>query len=74
MPAPHDPKLREELTRVASGMSSIYSKGKYCPGASNEKCYGIDDLDERIAKGRDPKQAAEMWAGWHKVGAPIRDR
>ena len=74
MPAPHDPKLREELTRVASGMGSAYSKGKYCPGGNTEKCYGIDDLDERIATGRDPKQAAEMWTGWHKVGAPIRDR
>ncbi len=79
MPAPHDPKLREELTQIASGLGSAYSKGKYCPdgdkkSGDKEKCYGIDDLDERLAKSRDPKQAAEMWAGWHKVGAPIKSQ
>ena len=35
---------------------------------------GIDDLEERMAKSRDPKQIAAMWTGWHKVGAPMRDR
>ena len=74
MPAPKDPKLRTELTQVASGMSSAYSKGKYCPGGDKEKCFGIDDLDERLAKIRDPKQSEEMWVGWHKVGAPMRDK
>jgi peptidyl-dipeptidase A len=73
MPAPDDAKPREQLTQLASSMGADYGKGKYCPEGT-EKCLGIDDLEEQMAKVRDPKKLAEMWVGWHKVGAPIRDR
>jgi peptidyl-dipeptidase A len=74
MPAPKDAKLREELTQVAASLDGSYGKGKYCPGGPKEKCFGIDDLDEKLAKSRDPKEIAAIWAGWHKVGAPMRER
>jgi peptidyl-dipeptidase A len=74
MPAPKDPKLREELTQVASSLDGMYGKGKYCPGGPNEPCLSIDDLEDRIAKSRDPKQIEAMWTGWHRVGAPMRGR
>src|SRR5580700_264431 len=74
MPAPKDAKLREELTQVAASLDSSYGKGKYCPGGPKEPCFGIDDLDERLAKSRDPRAIAAMWAGWHKVGAPMRSQ
>lgn len=74
MPAPKDAKLREELTQVAASLNGSYGKGKYCPGGDKEPCYGIDDLDEKLAKSRDPKEIADLWTGWHKVGAPMRDR
>ena len=56
MPAPKDAKLREELTQVAASLSGSYGKGKYCPGGEKEPCFGIDELDEQMAKSRDPKQ------------------
>jgi peptidyl-dipeptidase A len=74
MPAPKDAKLREELTQVAASLDGSYGKGKYCPGGPKEPCLGIDDLDERLAKSRDPGTIAALWTGWHKVGAPMRDR
>jgi peptidyl-dipeptidase A len=76
MPAPHNAKLREELTQTASSLNGSYGKGKYCPDstAKPEACLGIDDLEERMAKSRDPKELTAMWLGWHKVGAPMRDR
>ncbi len=74
MPAPKDAKLREELTQVAASLDSSYGKGKYCPGGAKEPCYGIDDLDDRLAKSRDPGAIAAMWSGWHRVGAPMRSR
>jgi len=74
LPAPTEAKLREELTQISSSLGADYGKGKYCPGGQSEKCLGIDDLDEEMAKVRDPKRLAEMWAGWHKVGAPMRQR
>lgn len=74
MPAPNDAKLREELTTVAASLGGSYGKGKYCPGGASEKCFGIDDLDEQMVTLRDPKKLAEIWAGWHKVGAPMKER
>jgi peptidyl-dipeptidase A len=74
MPAPKDAKLREELTQVAASLDGSYGKGKYCPGGPKEPCFGIDDLDEKLAKSRNPAEIAAIWAGWHKVGAPMRDR
>jgi peptidyl-dipeptidase A len=74
MPAPDNAKLREELTQISSSLGADYGKGKYCPGGEKEKCFGIDDLDEQMAKVRDPKTLSEIWVGWHKVGAPMRDR
>ncbi len=56
LPAPKDAKLREELTQVAASLDGSYGKGKYCPGGNKEKCFGIDDLDERLAKSRNPKR------------------
>ncbi|HWF06970.1 MAG TPA: M2 family metallopeptidase [Bryobacteraceae bacterium] len=74
MPAPKDAKLREELTQVAASLDGSYGKGKYCPGGDKEPCLGIDDLDEKMAKSRAPGDLSSMWVGWHKVGAPMRDR
>src|SRR5580698_1182065 len=74
MPAPKNAKLREELTQVAASLDGSYGKGKYCPGGPKEKCFGIDDLDDKLAKSRDPKEIAAMWVGWHKVGVPMRER
>jgi len=76
LPAPHDAKLRQRLTEVAASLDGSYGKGKYCPddAANPAKCVGIDEIDVRMAKSRDPKELAALWAGWHKVGAPMRDR
>jgi peptidyl-dipeptidase A len=74
LPAPSDPKLRSELTQIASSLEASYGSGKYCPGGDDSKCVGIDDLDVRMAQSRDPKELDAIWTGWHKVGAPMRDR
>jgi len=73
MPAPDNARQLEELTRISSSLGADYGKGKYCPGGK-EKCLGIDDLEEEMAKVRDPQKLAAIWAGWHRVGAPMRDR
>lgn len=74
MPAPADARLRQELTQVASSLSGSYGKGKYCPDENPANCLGIDDLEERMAKTRDEKDLGRLWAGWHKIGPPMRER
>jgi len=74
LPAPADARLREELTQTASSLSGSYGKGKYCPDENPSHCLGIDDLEVQMAKTRDPRDLAKLWAGWHKIGPPMRDR
>jgi peptidyl-dipeptidase A len=74
LPAPNDPKLREELTQVAASLDASYGRGKYCPGNDQAKCKGIDAIDVQLAKSRDPKEMQELWVGWHKIGVPMKDQ
>ena len=74
MPAPSDPKLRSELTRIQVSMQSDYGKGKYCPPGAPDKCLSLPDMEKILASSTDPQQLKDLWVGWHKVGAPMRDR
>lgn len=71
-PAPHDPALRKELTQIAASLDADYGKGVYCrkPG----DCLDITAIGRIMAESRDPKELQDLWVGWHKVGAPMRDR
>lgn len=72
MPAPADAKEREELTQLATGLSSDYGRASYCPTPST--CMGIDDIGLRMAASRDPKELLDLWTGWHAVGKPMKAR
>ena len=71
-PAPSEPSLRLETRQLAAQLAGMYGKGKYCVGGDTKQCLGIDDLDVRMAKSRDPRELLELWTGWHAVGAPMR--
>jgi len=72
LPAPADPALRAETTQKAAQLDAAYGKGKYCPDADPDHCLGIDEIGTKMAKSRDPKELAALWAGWHSVGVPMR--
>jgi len=71
-PAPHDPALRKEMTQIAVSMDADYGKGKYC--RKPDDCLDITAIEKLMGENRDPKELADVWAGWHKVGAPMRQR
>jgi peptidyl-dipeptidase A len=72
MPAPADPKLREELTQVASGLGGTYGKSKYCPTPDN--CLGQEGVEKAMARSRNPKELTDLWVGWHKIAPPMKDK
>jgi peptidyl-dipeptidase A len=85
LPAPADPKLREELTTTVAAMGGEYGRGKYCPaGVSPDKpasddpkvphCLGQDETEVLFATTRDPKALTDAWVGWNNIGAPMRDQ
>ena len=71
-PAPHDPALRKEMTQIASSLDADYGKGKYC--RKPDDCLDITAIEKVMTDSRDPNQLKDVWVGWHKVGAPMRQR
>ena len=72
--SPTDPKLVAELADIAGALNGMYGKGKYCPQGDATKCLGIEEIGVRMAKSRDPKELLELWAGWHAISPPMRDK
>ena len=70
LPAPKDPRERDELTRIAASMEGDYGKGKYCP--EKEKCLSLGDMEEILANSRNPEELKKIWLGWHQVSPPYR--
>ncbi|HVR70205.1 MAG TPA: M2 family metallopeptidase [Vicinamibacteria bacterium] len=74
LPAPSDPKLAAELTRIVSEMEGVYGRGKYCrPGGSGEDCRDINALSRIMAESRDEKELLDVWRGWRTISPPLRD-
>jgi len=71
-PAPKDPALRKEMTQIGASLDADYGKGKYCP--KPDDCLDITAIEKIMGESRDPNELKDLWLGWHKVGAPMRQR
>ena len=74
-PAPDNPVERDELSSLGTWLEGEYGRGKYCRGAGpTQECLDINQVSDILASSRDPKELLDVWQGWHRVGAPMRDR
>src|ERR1700674_566800 len=71
-PAPKDPALRKEMTQIGASLDADYGKGKYC--RKPDDCLDITAIERIMGDSRDPNELKDLWLGWHKVGAPMRQR
>jgi peptidyl-dipeptidase A len=71
-PAPKDPALRKEMTQIGVSLDADYGKGKYC--RKPDDCLDITAIERIMGDNRDPNELKDLWLGWHKVGAPMRQR
>ena len=69
-PAPNDPALRAELTRLDARLEAVYGQAKFC--VQGTLCEGVDVLGERLGATRDYAEAEKLWTGWHDQGAQMR--
>jgi peptidyl-dipeptidase A len=69
-PSPKDPALREELSKLATGMESVYGKAKHCP--TPDTCQDLSALEKIIGESRDPAVLLAAWKGWHDTAAVQR--
>ena len=74
IPAPRDPALAAELTKINASLDGDYGKGKWCPDGPSGKCLDVNDVTRIFATSRDPNELLRTWQGWHAIGAPMRAR
>jgi peptidyl-dipeptidase A len=82
LPAPSDAGKRAELAALAARLEGLYGKGKVCgpigprkKGAPPEKagtCRDLQDLEEILARSRDPETLLAAWKGWHGIAREMR--
>jgi peptidyl-dipeptidase A len=76
-PPPANALEAAELSRLASGLNADYGRGTYCrlkPGTSEQQCRQLPELEDVLRTSTDPAELADAWQGWHRVGAPMRER
>jgi len=74
-PPPPDSALAAEMVALQVGMEADYGKGTYCRQRNGaQECLQITQIDSIMADSRDPAELLDIWDGWHRVGAPMRDR
>src|SRR6202035_1458527 len=71
-PAPKDPALRKEMTKISTSLEAEYGKGKYC--RKPDDCLDITAIERIMGSSQDPSELKDLWVGWNKVGAPMRVR
>jgi len=71
-----DPKERREVAKLGTNLEAEYGKGKACPktGKHAGKCLPIGEVEQILKSSRDPEEMKEVWAAWHAVGAPLRQK
>jgi peptidyl-dipeptidase A len=71
-PPPGGPGEAEELSRIRASMEGDYGRGQYCKAPG--QCLDIGGLSRILATSRNPAELLDAWQGWHRVGAPMRQR
>jgi peptidyl-dipeptidase A len=74
IPAPRDTAESTELSQLNASLQSDYGKGKWCPDGPQGKCLSLNDIENLMATGRDPKELESAWEGWHAIAPPMRKR
>ena len=73
MATPSDPRLGEELTKIAADLDGMYGKGKWCEDPKKpDSCLDIEKITDIMRESRDEKKLRQVWEGWHTISPPMR--
>jgi peptidyl-dipeptidase A len=64
-PLAPDPKVGDEMSKVATEMSSLYGQGVCTTVKGKQQCKIVDDYSEVLQKSHDPAQLLNAWKTWH---------
>ena len=73
LPAPDDARKTSELAGIASKMTSIYGKGKFCKKSqTGEVCRDLEQLNQVMQTSRAWDELYAAWSEWHTISTPIQ--
>ena len=74
LPSPNDAAKQKELAQLEAWLDGEYGKGKWCPEGEQGKCLDVTAVGRLMAASRNAEELKKAWAGWHAIGAPMRDK
>ena len=69
LPAPSRDGAAEELSTIATGLTSTYGKGKF---EYKGEMIDLDQASTIIETSRDPEELKAVWEGWRTVSPPMK--
>jgi len=69
LPSPKDAEKRAELAALTSTLAGMYGKGEYC---KDGVCRDLGQLEDVLAKSRNPDELLDAWAGWRTVSPAMK--
>jgi peptidyl-dipeptidase A len=71
VPAPRDPARTAEQAEIGARLGGMYGRGSYCP--ADGSCLALGELENIMARSRDPQELLDAWDGWHAIAPPMKD-
>jgi peptidyl-dipeptidase A len=72
MPAPTDPKKRQQVASLAAKLEGIYGKGKWCGPDGKAPCQDLNTLSDTMSKHKSYDAQLEAWRGWHTISREMK--
>jgi peptidyl-dipeptidase A len=69
LPSPDRPGAAQEMADLQARLAKLYSTGT---ATIDGKTLHLDDLEDELAKTRDPARAREIWEKWRLVSPPMK--
>jgi peptidyl-dipeptidase A len=69
LPSPDRPGAAQEMADLQARLAKLYSTGT---AVIDGKTLHLDDLEDELAKTRDPARAKEVWEKWRLVSVPMK--
>ena len=69
LPSPDRPGAAKEMGDIQARLATLYSTGT---ATIDGKTMHLEDLEDELAKTRDPAKAREIWEKWRRVSPPMK--
>ncbi len=70
IPAPMDASKTAEQAEIGAKLNGLYGRGSWCP--EEDECLALGEMEDILARSRDPEEMLAVWEGWRTVSPPMK--